>query len=196
MIASIVLGLAVLILAGGPAGTAPLSRVIEPRTGNSACFVRDYDAAHLRRHPHQVTQSVMVSLKYDASESAPVSRIMLRQRGRADPLHVVGSCNFEMRANRDVQGNRLIRAFQREAAHDCLAMTAPASAEEGGYFLVDLAADGRTLMLYLEDHVSAWRGPQTGEAQPVRLGREDRVFRLNRISASACAAMERALEGP
>jgi hypothetical protein len=190
------LGLAALILAGGPAGAAPLSRVIEPKTGNSACFARDYDAAHLRRYPHQATQSVMVSLKYDASESAPVGRIMLRQRGRAEPLHVVGSCNFEVRANRDIQGNRLIRAFQKESGHDCLAITAPASAEEGGYFLVDLAADGRTLMLYLEDHVRAWRGPQTGEAKSTRLGREDRVFRLNRTAASVCAPMERAFEGP
>ncbi len=195
MIRPLAVGIACLVL-GGSAGATPLSRVIEPKTGNSACFVRDYDAAHLRRHPQQAIQSIMVSMKFDASESSPVTRIMLRQRGRAEPLHIVGSCNFEVRANRDTQGNRLIRSFQRESAHDCLAITAPSSAEEGGYFLIDLAADGRTLTLYLEDQVRAWRGAQAGDAQPQRFGREDRIFRLNRTAASACTSLERGFEGP
>jgi len=195
MIRPVAVSIAILALGGG-AAAAPLSRLIEPKAGNSACFVRDYDAAHLRRHPHQATQSIMISLKFDASEASPVSRIMLRQRSRAEPLHIVGSCNYEVRANRDTQGNRLIKSFQKESAHDCIAITSPSSAEEGGYFLIDLAADGRTLMLYLDDQVRAWRGAQTGEAQANRFGREDRVFRLNRTAASACTPMERSFEGP
>jgi hypothetical protein len=195
MVRPLAVGIVLMVLGGSAAG-APLSRLIEPKTGNSACFVRDYDAVHLRRHPQQTTQSIMVSLKFDASESSPVSRIMLRQRGRAEPLHIVGSCNFEVRANRDTQGNRLISSFQKESAHDCVAITAPFSAEEGGYFLIDLAADGRTLTLYLDDRVSAWRGAQNGEARSNRFGREDRLFRLNRTAASACTPMERSLEGP
>lgn len=191
-----VFAMAALILAAGSGAAAPLSRVIAPEAGNSACFVRDYDAAHLRRHARQTAQSITVSLKFDESEAAPVGRIMLRQRGQGAPLQIVGSCSFAPRANRDLQGNRLIRTFPKEAAHDCIAIRSPSSAEEGGYFLVDLAADGRSLTLHLDHEISGWRGAQAGLAQQIRLGRADRVFRLRRTAAGICAAMERELKGP
>ena len=43
----------------------PLSRAVPRREGASACFTRSYDGAHLKAHPRQVTQSVMLSLRYE-----------------------------------------------------------------------------------------------------------------------------------
>jgi hypothetical protein len=44
--------------------------------------------------------------------------------------------------------------------------------------------------------VSAWTGVFTTEPPVLRLGSDDRIFRLERIDASACAALERAIPEP
>ena len=57
--------------------------------------------------------------------------------------------------NRDVKAKRFDTAFKKEAGVDCDAISAPSSAEESGDFLIDLAPDGRTLVLYLFDNIAA-----------------------------------------
>ena len=68
----------------------PLSRAVPRRDGASACFMRSYDGAHLKAHPRQMTQSVMLSLRYE--QGYHTVRIALLQKGRSAPLYVVGGC--------------------------------------------------------------------------------------------------------
>ena len=70
----------------------PLSRAVPRREGASACFSRSYDGAHLKAHPRQLTQSVMLSLRYEQRFHAV--RIALLQKGRPAPLYIVGGCGW------------------------------------------------------------------------------------------------------
>ena len=67
----------------------PLSRLVPPAAGASACFSRTYDAAHLQAHPAQATRSILLSYHYDAEPSGPnpVERIRIDERGGRTLLH-------------------------------------------------------------------------------------------------------------
>jgi hypothetical protein len=63
--------------------------------------------------------------------------------------------------------------------------------KESGDFVIVLAPDGRTLVLYLFDNIAAWSGTdQTHDSIALALGTEDLIFRLERTDTNACRAME------
>ena len=170
----------------------PLNKIIEPKPGNSICFRRDYDAAHLKRHPRQTVVSVLLSFKHSAGER--IERITLRQRGRAQPHYIAAGCGFSDNANINTSGQRMIREFKGRYGYQCSVTTAPMSAEEAGFFLVDLKPDGSTATLYLDFPIATWRGKDgLGAYADITLERDDRVFRLNRTDPADCSAMEQAL---
>jgi len=172
------------------ADDGPLDRLIASE-GGSVCFSRQYDAAHLKRHPGQATRSAMLSFKADAV------RVMLDQKGHKEPLYIVAGCEWNPRANRDTSGNRLLPSFTKTAAYDCIVIVAPSSAEEGGYAILDPASDGKSLMLHIDTPVSVRPGlGPDARPFPLTLGRLDRVFRLDRADKSLCKELEDRLEGP
>jgi hypothetical protein len=171
----------------------PIARIISPTPGSSACFRRDYDAAHLKRVPAQTVVSVLLSFRY--GKEGHVERIALRRRGSGEPLYFVGSCEWRAKANRDTSGNRIIKSYTKDAGYDCIVVLSPESAEEGGYFLIDLAADGKRLALYLDSPITTWGGSPERGTGGVTLNRDDRVFRLDRTNAAACRPMEELIEG-
>lgn len=172
----------------------PLSRAVPRREGASACFIRSYDGAHLKAHPRQVTQSVMLSLRYE--QRFHTVRIALLQKGRSAPLYVVGGCGWSDKANLGVDDKPLVAAFKATSGLDCHAYAGIDSDEEGGDFPIDFAADGKALTLYLVDETSAWSGPnQKKKTINMRLGSEDLIFRLDRVDAATCRPMETALRG-
>src|SRR5262249_24494964 len=60
----------------------PFAKLMPRKVGSSACFHRDYDAAHLKQHPRQATQSIVMLLKYEIPESLhPSARVMMRRKG-------------------------------------------------------------------------------------------------------------------
>lgn len=154
------------------------------------CYRRDYDAAHRKRHPGQATQTVLLSFRKDAT------RIMLRQRGR--DLYIVVSCDWSAKAGYDTSGNLMIKAFKGPGGYDCIVMVSPESAEEGGYVLLDLAGgDGSTLTLHADSPVKARaRLDMNARAIDLKLGAQDREFRLARTDQAACSAMDKVLKGP
>ena len=172
----------------------PLSRAVPRREGASACFTRSYDGAHLKAHPRQVTQSVMLSLRYEQPHH--MVRIALLQKGRSAPLYVVGGCGWSDKANLGVDDKPLVKEFKATSGLDCHAYAGINSDQEGGDFPIDFAADGKSLTLYLVDQTSAWSGPdQKKKTIGMRLGREDLIFRLDRADATVCKPMEGALRG-
>jgi hypothetical protein len=164
----------------------PLERLLTRET-DSLCFRRDYDAAHLRRVPGQLTQSVVLSFKPDEI------LIMLRQQG--GERYITASCEYRQGAGYDTSGNLMIKSFKGKAGYDCIVTVASASAEEGGYVLVDPAPDGSTLMLYAQSPITS-RAGLTGKASAynTKLGAQDRAFRLTRADRAACRALEAALK--
>jgi hypothetical protein len=201
--------LVAIALAAGPAAAQdnPLTRAIPAVDGSSACFSRSYDAAHLKQHPRQMTQAVLLSLRFDEGAGYHIIRVMLREKNRPAPLHgqsktgvnalyVVGVCGWSDKANLGVDDKPLIKEFKATSGLDCHAYAGLNTDEEGGDFPIDLAADGKSLTLYLFDQISAWLGTNQRKGTiGAKLGKEDLIFRLERVDAAACRGIERALRG-
>jgi hypothetical protein len=190
--------LAILLALGGVAMAEkednPLTRMVPREDGRSACFTRTYDAAHLRRLPRQKTQSITLSLRFEQESSRHIVRIMLRQKDRPAPLHIVGECSWSDEANLGVDGKPLMKEFTKRSGLDCHVSRGLNSDEESGDFPIDLPAGGGTLTAYLFDRVAAWSGTdQQKKTIDLRLGKDDLIFRLDRADAAACQAMEQAL---
>src|SRR5262249_36462781 len=94
--------------------------------------------------------------------------------------------------NLGVDDKPLIKAFKATSGLDCAAYAGLNSDEEGGDFPIDFAADGQSLTLYLFDQVSVWLGTnQKKRTIGAGLGQDDLIFRLARVDAAACKAIER-----
>jgi hypothetical protein len=183
----------------------PLDYLIAPVDGKSACFVRAYDAAHLRRLPKQKTVSMTVWLSYEtaAGINVPVLNVALglSQRGSPAMLFSSGSCEFNAKANRDTSGNRLIKAYPKESGYVCMQSARPdvfwaVSAEEGGVLIMDRGKDRDTLMLYLDDSLTMVNRSDRNDLQDIKFGADDRVFMLRRAPINDCAAVEEAVTTP
>jgi hypothetical protein len=183
----------------------PLDDLIAPVDGKSACFVRAYDAAHLRRLPKQKTVSMTVWLSYEtaAGINVPVLNVALglSQRGSPAMLFSSGSCEFNAKANRDTSGNRLIKAYPKESGHVCMQSARPdvfwaVSAEEGGVLIMDRGKDRDTLMLYLDDSLTMVNRSDRNDRLDIKFGADDRVFMLRRAPINDCAAVEEAVTTP
>ncbi|TDX63928.1 hypothetical protein EDE12_10672 [Methylosinus sp. sav-2] len=165
---------------------------------SGACFFRRYDEAHLRAHPGQTVVSVRLSLQRElasTAEDARDLRIELRHKGHGKAFYVVGGCAWSEEANRDVDGARLIRSFRKDAAAQCMARGGlGGSAEEGGEFPIDLAEDGASVTLYMDEGVSGWRGPdQRKKSLYLELTRQNRVFELERVDPAACVELDKSI---
>jgi hypothetical protein len=182
---------------GLPADADPLQQIVPPKDGASACYRRVYDAAHLKRNPRQQTTEALLSFKYQGNDGAHIESIMLKRRAPQPPLTFAGGCDWHATStNIDTSGNRIIKSYTKRAGYDCIVVSSPGSAEEGGYFLIDLPSDGKSAMLYIDSPITPWRAGRKGDhAIHVDLGRDDRVFRLERTDTAACRALEEETKG-
>jgi hypothetical protein len=92
----------------------PFAKLMPRKVGSSACFHRDYDAAHLKQHPRQATQSIVMSLKYEIPESLhPSARVMMRRKGAKEPLYVAAGCGWGEHSAKDAKAaQRLLGAMR------------------------------------------------------------------------------------
>lgn len=165
----------------------PLDSQLKSKT-DSLCFQRNYDAAHLKRHPGQMTEAIALSFRKDGV------RIELTQKDRKAPRYITAACDWS--ENREVKGHP-IQAFTRTVGYDCIVVVSPSSAEEGGYAIIDPAADGQSLTLYIDDPVVVQDGlAKDDRALSFKLGRADRQFKLTRTDAALCKPMDNGLELP
>jgi hypothetical protein len=186
---------------------SPFDDLIAPKPGNSACFTRVYDAAHLRKHPKQTTTSIEIWLAYDKAFgnppvlSPPGLGIAISQRGGSDPLFASGGCNWDEGVNRTVQNRRMIENFKKSVGISCMMLARPdvfdvSSAEEGGYLILDRGADKDTLMVYLDTGLTMVKRADRAKQLDINFGADDRVFKLHRSAAKDCAAVEDAVTTP
>jgi hypothetical protein len=152
-------GIAVLFLATGTAHT---------ETNVRGCFVRVYDKAHLAKHPDQLVTSVKLHIfKPDPGAGPPEVKIhwfalKAKVRGRDETLHTSGLCTAG--------------AFGLRCWVEC---------DGGG---VEVAPRGDHAMMYLKSirmFTCDQEPPDGGE--DLSGGKDDRVFRLNRVNERACA---------
>ena len=200
-----VIGTVAALLLVGDARARPLDDLIEPKAGATACFVRSYDEAHLRKNPKQRTTFIAAWMRY---EKIPDSdRLMLsfsfgmKRRGEADQLFSQGGCIWDRLANRDTSNNRLIDAFKKDEGAVCQQSARPdvfeaISAEEGGNLIIDRGRDKNTLMMYLDDSLLMVKRANRNNSLDIQFGAEDRVFMLHRNAGKWCMPVREAVMNP
>src|SRR5215510_14957338 len=146
----------------------PFAKLMPRKVGSSACFHRDYDAAHLKQHPRQATQSIVMSLKYEIPESLhPSARVMMRRKGAKEPFYVAAGCGWGEHSAKDAKAaQRLLGAMRDPSGLDCTAIEFTTSAREAGFFTIDLSSDMRSMVVAFEDFVAAWRGMSQEKPAP------------------------------
>ena len=191
----------VVLLASTLPGLAadPLTELVPVRPGASACFQRSYDAAHLKQHRRQTIRSVLLSLRRESKHpDSIVLRISFEDKRRPEAALVGGSCGWRQSGvNRGEHTRRLVPSFPKESGLQCQWLSFwDVSAEDASLFPINLDPGGRWLTAHMRESVSLWTGAFTPEPPVLRLGTDDRVFRLERVDASTCAALERAIPDP
>jgi len=197
--------IALLVLASSAALAAtPLDDLIKPEPDAAACFIRVYDAAHLRAHPKQKITAMTVQLRYGPPGGGTPSVVLsvslgIVQRGDPDALYSDGGCDWE--ANRDTSDRRLIKTYPKEEGFVCMQSAQPdvfesTSAEEGGNLILDRGKDRDTLMVYLGDSLTLVKRAARRNHLFVRFGADDRVFMLRRTDMKDCSAVEDAVSTP
>jgi hypothetical protein len=175
-------GLAAMLCGAAPGVSAELKDPLSPLTsaGSSIlCFGRDYSPDHLARHPKQMTKSVLL-----AFQQGFVDVVLTSRRGAAK--RIGAGCGWREGAGIDTSDRKMIPNFDKAAGFDCM-VTLGDSAEERGYFLIDPAADAKSLTLFLLSPIGAESdklGKSGGDS--LDLGPEDRTFALTRIDSKAC----------
>jgi hypothetical protein len=155
---------------------AALEKLLTPDAGNKACYARRYDAAHLRAHPRQRIESVLLVLRatgLDASGDIVTKSperiqyqfaMRIKRRGEKRTLSTAGDCFGETAA---------------ECVVDC----------DGGGVRLESAPEG--LLVHLLENGVLMFSDCDGGGVWVRPGADDKAFALTRAVADACAALER-----
>ena len=142
-----------------------------------ACFVRVYDAAHLKQHPLQKVGAMKLLL---TAEQVPEDealnysfRLGVSFRHRPGDFDSSGDCGH-IKASESEQGKT-----QLGCSVDC----------EGGGITVELARDDKSTLVRL-DSIRIWRNNRPDEdGFPLSGGADDRVFRLDRASLDKCRSL-------
>ena len=173
----------------------PRDKLMPRKDGMSACFRRDYDAAHLKANPAQATQSILLSLKYqDGNVEGVILRVMMKRKDSAKPYFMMGGCDWAEHQTPGAQAVRILSASRHSRGLDCIMLESRESARESGEIIVDFSADMKTAVAVSDNVIAAWHGMDQGEAAPdLNLGRDDVVFKLTRTDEKACRAMEQGI---
>jgi hypothetical protein len=174
--------LAAMLGGAAPGLSGELKDPLSPLTsagGSILCFGRDYSPDHLARHPKQMTKSVLL-----AFQQGFVGVVLTPRRGA--PKRIGAGCGWRKGAGIDTSDRKMIPNFNKAAGFDCM-VTVGGSAEERGYFLIDPAADAKSLTLFLLSPIGAESDkPGKTEGDSLDLDPEDRTFALTRIDSKAC----------
>lgn len=173
----------------------PRDKLMPRKDGQSVCFRRDYDAAHLKANPAQATQSILLSLKYqDGNVEGLILRVMMRRKDSAKPYYMMGGCDWAEHKTPGAHAARVLGHARHSRGLDCIMLESRESARESGEFIVDFSADMKTAVAVSDNVIAAWHGMDQGEAAPdLTLGRDDVVFKLTRTDEKACRAMEQGI---
>jgi hypothetical protein len=141
----------------------------------SACFVRRYDARHMTQHPKQKVAAMKLLLTAEKAADEPMSyayRLGVQYRNRPGDFDGGSSCGLMV----EEDGHKEIR-FSCDV--DC----------GGGGLEIALLNDNKSTIVHLEV-IAVWdRKHPDGEAESLQGGKDDKVFRLDRVDTSQCAEL-------
>lgn len=183
-------------LFAAPAMADPFGDALEAADG-VLCFTRAYDDAWIAAHAGQTLREAKFMVTHRGPDPWQVLRMSLK--GPARTLYLMGDCQWQEGINRDVQGDVLIATFKPDSGVGCMLLTdvTGASAQEGGYFMVDWQDGGKRIEAHFDESVAGWPSLEAADrsAAFVDLNPLDRVVRLDRADPSACADLAKFAEG-
>jgi hypothetical protein len=161
---------------------AALTPILAPQPGNKACYSRAYDAAHLKAHPRQRITAMRFLLSVGAYDPKPQNAtnpedlyyykfsMSVMRRGDKRLLHTSGDC---------------FSAENIQCVVDC----------DGGSVALDKMPPANSLIVRLNNDsgITMYHdcdGDENKGAVVVKAGADDKVFRLDKISADACKALD------
>ena len=142
-----------------------------------ACFVRRYDAAHLKQHPLQKVSAMKMLMTVEKSDEDASPQYGFRLgvgfRNRPGAFSSGGSCS-DAKALPD--GGRMMIS----CGVDC----------DGGALYVTLASGDKSVVVDL-DQIRIWdvNKPDEDATQSLPAGADDKSFRLDRANLEECASL-------
>jgi len=162
-----------------------------PNSKAFACFIRRYDAAHMAQHPLQKVSVMKLLISTEKDSDFPVFQYAFRLgvnfRDRPGDFDSSGNCGHAPTIkdpdNPDIPPEDRVTkptGIDFECDVDC----------DGGGVNVTLSNNDNSVIVTL-DHIRIWKGdsPDAKAAGALRAGQDDKVFRLDRTSASECASL-------
>jgi hypothetical protein len=141
------------------------------------CFTRTYDRTHLARHPDQIVTAVKLRIYKPPPDGGGKYwfAVQFKLRGQNKVLHASGLSHENLE---DVPSER--RNVPANAIHlfvEC---------DGGG---IDIVPRARGAMMYLNRISVAACGEEFNDGQEVTGGKDDRIFRLDRVNERNCKGM-------
>lgn len=149
----------------------------EPGQKAYACFVRQYDADHLARHPKQkvAAMKLLVSAEYEEEDKKLhySFRLGVKYRHRGGNFDSSGSCSHVLAQ----ENNNEVRLG---CGVDC----------EGGGLEAALSKDDKSAIIRLES-IRIWQNNKPDDEAEYALlaGADDKIFRLDRSDTHDCASL-------
>lgn len=142
----------------------------------SACFARRYDARHLAQHPKQKVSAMKLLLTAEKTPDEPaihMYRIGVQFRGKPGKnFYGDSACSFLI----DDEG-------KKETSFSCGAECG------GGGFEIALAKDDKSVIVHVDTIGIYDRKHPDGDLLTLEGGKDDKVFRLDRVDAAECAEL-------
>jgi hypothetical protein len=160
--------------------TAVLNALLTPAPGSKACYVRSYDAAHLRTHPRQRITAMKFLLAVEAYDPKP--------QGKTRPQDLY-YYTFAMSVSRRAD-KRLLRT-----SGDCLGLSADGvscvvDCDGGGVTLDKMPPAGSLIVRLRDDGIRMFHDCDDEQGVLVKPGADDKVFRLDKAADDACRALD------
>ena len=152
-------------------------RIFGGATGNkaSACFARRYDASHLAQHPKQKVSAMKLLLTAEKTPDEPtvhMYKIGVQFRGKPGNFDGDSACSYLI----DDEG-------KKETSFNCGAECG------GGGFEVAMAKDDKSVIVRVDTIGIYDRKHPDGDLLTLEGGKDDKVFRLDRVDNAECAEL-------
>lgn len=161
-----------------PGKEGQIAQLLRPESGSRVCFGREYDAAHLKAHPHQRVRSIGFNLAYYAHD--PDAYFPKGQRNYYFALRAKIRDGKELSTGGECVPGKDGKNIRCEVECDGGGVLIRQTAKKG-QLLIDLQSTGRIRMSDgCDDEAGIDLGP----------GNDDRTFLLSELPADSCPAYD------
>ena len=178
-----------LVVAGQSEGLAQgpdyikLKALLPPSPGAQACFVRTYDADHLKRHPKQKVTELVLFLRY-ITLSEEDATLISTENGGTEKQYFRYDFTLAVKVKD--------RDATLYASGDCASgegIGCGVDCDGGGIEIEPIAGNDDTVLVRLE-RIRMTLGCGDGEEVELEGGADDKVFKLTKAPRPLCQAME------